>query len=282
MTRLINCSAWLLLAGGLAFGQAFPVAVDQEWRSYGHDPGGMRFSPLKQINQSNVQDLQRAWTYHTGETNWSSFSAPGQIRAFESTPLMVDGVLYFTTPASRAIALDAETGKEVWVFDPFSGTTDNRRSLQNRGAAYWEGNSPITSAGEGHRPDQRIFYTTVDGRLFGLDARTGKPCKGFGNEGAINLRRGVADRWPKAQFEATSPPALYRDLLIVGTGLQEIPSKGPSGAVRAFDVRTGKLVWRFDTVPHPGQLGHDTWEGDSWKGRLGVNVWPFRNLRGVG
>src|SRR6266699_1294678 len=113
MARLVCNLAWFFLACGFAFGQASPGSVDLEWRSYGHDPGGMRFSRLSQIDRANVQKLQRVWTYHTGETNWSSFSGPQHIQAFETTPLMVDGVVYFTTPASRAIALDAETGRET-------------------------------------------------------------------------------------------------------------------------------------------------------------------------
>jgi len=140
MARLVCNLAWFFLACGFAFGQASPGSVDDEWRSYGHDPGGMRFSRLSQIDRANVQKLQRIWTYHTGETNWSSFSGPQHIQAFETTPLMVDGVVYFTTPASRAIALDAETGTEIWIFDPFSGASGKRHSLQNRGVAYWEGN----------------------------------------------------------------------------------------------------------------------------------------------
>src|SRR5947209_3833608 len=143
MARLVCNLAWFFLACGFAFGQASPGSVDHEWRSYGHDPGGMRFSRLNQINRANVQKLQRVWTYHTGETNWSSFSGPQHIQAFETTPLMVDGVVYLTTPASRAIALDAETGKEIWIFDPFSGASGKRGTLQNRGVAYWEGNSPV-------------------------------------------------------------------------------------------------------------------------------------------
>lgn len=126
--------------------------------------------------------------------------------------------------------------------------------------------------------DKRIFYGTFDARLFALDPRTGKPCMGFGNGGAVNLREGVADRWPEATYEMTSPPAIYKGLVITGAGLQEYPSKGPSGAVRAFDVRTGRLVWRFDTVPGPGQLGHGTWEGDSWKDRSGTNVWSIMSV----
>src|SRR5207245_11708397 len=150
--------------------------------------------------------------------------------------------------------------------------------VQNSCDAYGGGNTPVRCSGGKHKSVKRISYTTVDGRLFALDAQTCKPCKSFGNEGAINLRQGVADRWPKAQFEATSPPAIYEDLLIVGAGLQESPSQGPSGAVRAFGVRTGKLVWRFDTVPQPGQIGHGTWEGDGWKDRSGTNAWSIMSV----
>jgi len=276
--RLIYNSTTFLLVCGFALGQASSGSIDQEWRSYGHDPGGMRFSPLKQISRANVHQLQRAWTYHTGETSWSSIQRGGPIAAFETTPLMVDGVLYFTTPASRVIALEAETGKEIWIFDPFPSDIGTRRTLQNRGAAYWQGSSPLTCGGATNGVDKRIFYATVDARLFALDPQTGKPCQGFGNGGTINLRADVADRWPKGTYEATSPPAVYKDLVITGAGLQEHPSKGPSGAVRAFDVRTGKLVWRFDTVPRPGEVGHDTWEGDSWKDRSGTNVWSIMSV----
>jgi quinoprotein glucose dehydrogenase len=231
----------------------------------------MRFSPLSQINPANVQRLARVWTYHTGETSWSSIR---QIAPFETTPLAVHGVLYFTTPASRLIALDGETGNPIWVFDPFVGATGVRQTLQNRGAAYWEGSSETSSVGAEHRPDMRILYATVDSRLFALDARSGSPCKEFGENGSIDLREGVADQWPKGRYEVSSPPAIYKDLVIIGAGLQEFPSRGPSGAVRAFDVRTGKLVWRFDTVPKRGQPGHDTWEDEEWKDRSGTNAWP--------
>jgi membrane-bound PQQ-dependent dehydrogenase (glucose/quinate/shikimate family) len=277
MRRLICILACLFVLCRLACGQSSSASIDQEWRSYGHDPGGMRFSPLKQIDRSNVGKLRRLWTYHTGETNWSSIRAAGRISAFESTPLMVDGVLYFSTPANRVIALDAETGKAMWVFDPFSDA-QTRRTLQNRGVAYWVGNSPATCGGEKRKVDKRIFFGTLDGRLFALDAQTGQPCKGFGNLGEIDLRKGVADGWPKAQYEVTSPPAIYKDLVITGAQVQEYPSKGPSGAVRAFDVRTGKLVWRFDTVPQPSQPGHETWEGDGWKDRSGTNVWSMMSV----
>src|SRR5438477_608020 len=276
MNRLICTLACLLVSCRFACGQSPSGPIDQEWRSYGHDPGGMRFSPLKQIDRSNVGQLRRLWTYHTGETNWNSIPA-GHISAFESTPLMVDSVLYFSTPASRVIALDGETGKEIWIFDPFSDA-QTRRTVQNRGVAYWEGNSPVTCSGRARRTDKRIFYGTLDGRLFALDAQTGRPCNGFGNRGAIDLRKGVADDWPKAQYDVTSPPAIYRDLVITGAAVPEYPSKGPSGAVRAFDVRSGRLVWTFHTVPQQGEAGQETWQEEAWKDRTGANVWSIMSV----
>ena len=232
----------------------------------------MRFSPLKQINTKNVGQLQRAWTFQVPQGLNSG------IEAFESTPLMIDDVLYFTTPTSRAIAVNAETGKELWVFDPFAGDTTKRRPVPNRGVAYWEGESPVPCAGKKGKTDRRIFYATLDARLFALDPQTGKPCQGFGSDGAVNLRKGVADKYPKAHYDVSSPPVIYRDLVITGSEVQEFPSKGASGAVRAFDVRTGKLVWRFNTVPQPGEVGHETWKGDSWKDRSGTNVWTIMSV----
>jgi quinoprotein glucose dehydrogenase len=275
MGRLIYNSASFFLACSFGLGHISGGSVDQEWRVYGHDPGGMRFSPLNQITRANVRRLQRAWTY---EVSRGARDHSVEIQPFETTPLMVDGVLYFTTPASSTIAVDGETGKEMWVFDPFSNVSGTRRFMPSRGVAYWEGNSPVTCAGEEHKVDRRIFYATLDGRLFALNPLTGKPCQGFGNGGAVDLREGVAEKWPKGRVEMTSPPAIYKDLVITGGGLQEFPSKGPSGAVRAFDVRTGKLVWRFDTVPGPGQIGHETWDGDSWEDRSGTNVWSIMSV----
>jgi glucose dehydrogenase len=272
MRRLIPIAAAFLLACGPAFAQGPSVPAGHEWRSYGHDPGGMRFSPLKQINRANVRQLQRAWTYEVAQGPDSG------IEAFESTPLMVEGVLYFTTPTSRAIAVDAETGKELWVFDPFAGDSTKRRPVPNRGVAYWEGSSPIPCTGKGRKLDRRIFYATLDAHLFALDPQTGKPCPGFGSNGAVNLREGVADNFPKAAYDVTSAPAIFKDLVITGSEVQEHPAKGASGTVRAFDVRTGRLVWRFNTVPQPGETGHDTWEGDSWKDRSGTNVWTIMSV----
>ncbi len=247
-----------------------PTASAQEWRFYGGDPGGTRSSPLKQINRQNVKNLKRAWTYHIGEVDRGGNETDRHhIAPFESTPIVIDGVLYFSTPSNRVIALDAESGREIWQFDPQAGRARSRQFFQHRGVAYWQ-----SKKGD----DRRILYGTFDGWLIALDAKTGKPCKDFGKNGEVNLRAGIADAYPGAEYSVTSPPAIYQDLVITGAAVPEYPSKGPSGEVRAFDVRSGKLVWTFHTIPQPGELGHESWEGDSWKDRTGANVWSVMSV----
>ena len=191
------------------------------------------------------------------------------IAPFESTPIMIDGALYFSTPSNRVIALDAETGKEIWRFDPQAGRAGPRQFFQHRGVAYWHGKA------EDHG---RILYGTFDGRLIALDAKTGKPCREFGKDGTVDLHAGIADAYPGAEYSVTSPPAIYQDLVITGAAVPEYPSKGPSGEVRAFEVRSGKLVWTFHTIPRPGETGHESWEGDAWKERTGANVWSIMSV----
>ena len=258
---------WGSLAGAAAWSQGRSNSTSGEWRSYGNDPGGMRFSSLKQIDRSDVSELQRAWTYELPA------SPSNSAIAFESTPIMIDDTLYFATQKGKAIALNAETGAQRWFFDSGQGNPNGRKAGVNRGVAYWAGSSQ-GPCGEGNRGvDRRIFYVTPDAHLFSLNAETGKPCKSFGEGGSIDLRQGVAAEWPALKYELTSPPVVYKDLVITGSGVQEYPSKGPSGAVRAFNARTGKLVWQFDTVPKPGEAGNETWAGDSWKDRSGTNAW---------
>lgn len=241
-------------------------ASGEEWPAYGRDPGGMRFSPLQQINRGNVGRLRRAWAYELPR------GAGNGVLGFESTPVMVGDVLYFSTQAGVAIALDAETGKQLWLFDPYSGVAGERKAVVNRGVALWEGNASVSCSGQAG-VDRRIFYIGPDARLFSVDAATGKPCRSFGAGGAIDLREGVAQKWPTLRYDVTSPPVIYRDSVITGSELQEYPSLGPSGAVRAFSVETGQMKWKFNTVPGPGETGHDTWEGDGWKDRSGTNAW---------
>jgi glucose dehydrogenase len=191
------------------------------------------------------------------------------VAPFESTPIVIDGALYFSTPSNRVIALDAETGKEIWRFDPQAGRAGPRHFFQHRGVAYWHGKSG---------DDGRILFGTFDGRLIALDAKTGKPCREFGKDGTVDLRAGVADAYPGAEYSVTSPPAIYQDLVITGAAVPEYPSKGPSGQVRAFDVRSGKPAWTFHTIPRLGEVGHESWEGDAWKERTGANVWSIMSV----
>ena len=149
------------------------------------------------------------------------------------------------------------------------GHAGPRHFHQHRGVAYWQNESGS---------ERRIIFGTYDGRLIALDARTGKPCSDFGNHGVINLRDGVEERPSRQLYAVTSPPAIYRDLVITGAEVPEYPSVGPSGMVRAFDVHTGKLAWTFHTIPQPGEPGHETWQGEDWKNRTGANVWSVMSV----
>jgi membrane-bound PQQ-dependent dehydrogenase (glucose/quinate/shikimate family) len=253
-----------------AFLAVAPALDAQEWGSYGGDLGGTRFSSLTQINRDNVAQLKPAWVYHTGEVRRAQRSTTRhRIPPFESTPILIDDLLYFSTPANRVIALDAATGREIWQFDPQAGLKGPRHFHQHRGVAYWQDHSGT---------QRRILFGTYDGRLIALDAKTGKPCSDFGDHGIVNLREGVEPQSSKQIYAVTSPPAIFRDLVITGAEVPEYPSRGPSGMVRAFDVRTGKLIWTFHTIPQPGEPGHETWQADDWKNRTGANVWSIMSV----
>jgi glucose dehydrogenase len=257
-------AALLALAALGASGQPpaeAPPDAAAEWRAYGHDAGGMRYSPLDEITRANVSRLAPAWTYHTGETP----SGGKEPAPFEATPIVAHGVLFFSTPSGRVIALDAERGTERWIFDPKVVTEGQPR---HRGVAYWE---------DARGRDRRIIVGTEDGRLIALDARTGQPATGFGRGGTVRIRDS-AGAFAGQDYALRSPAAIYRDLAIVGSSVPEWPARGPSGDVRAFDVRTGALVWRFHTVPAAGEAGHETWAGESWRDRTGANVWSMMSV----
>jgi quinoprotein glucose dehydrogenase len=260
---------WMLLVL-LLTQTANAQSSNTEWRFYGGDEGGSRFSILNQINTTNVASLRRAWTYHTGELQLGLPTANFQA-SFSCTPIVVNGVMYLSTPSSRVIALDAETGRELWKFDP-QADKQQREFNSHRGVAYWENQT---------KTERRILFGTVDGRLIALNADNGKTFPEFGVNGFVDLRAGGAAKFkqdPSWGARVTSAPVVFKDLVIVGWGLPEYPAKGPSGDVRAYNVRTGKLAWTFHTVPHPGEFGSDTWSTDAWKDRMGANVWSTMSV----
>ena len=252
-----------------------------DWPVHGRDAGAVRFSPLKQIDTKNVLRLRVAWTYDTVATVADSAgpatpnpaednaappvqpNAPGRPRPrqSEATPLAIDGVLYMPTAYNRVVALDGDTGKPIWVKD-----VGHTPSL--RGIAYWPGNGNL---------GPRLVFGTSDGSalLIALDAKTGEFVSSFGKDGRVDLRQGIGEKFPKLRVALSSPPAIYRNLIITGQHSQEAPSLGPSGDIRAWDVRTGKLVWTFHTIPRPGEANHDVWKSDQWVDRAGANVWGF-------
>lgn len=257
--------------------------VNGDWPTYGHDKGGMRFSPLTQITPQNVSGLTPAWTFHmrppaaaatataTGTEAAQQAVAegarpqgPGRGGATQVTPLVVDGMMYLTTPFARVIALKPETGELIWSYDVAGPGQPTQR-----GAEYWPGDAT-------HGP--RIVFGTRDGRLIALDARTGAPAQGFGVNGVVDLKTpDIMQGQPNASYGMTSPPLVYGDLIITGAAVQEGAGPGASGDVRAWDVKTGTLVWTLRAIPE-GAAADETWETGSTEARSGVNVWGFMTV----
>src|SRR3984957_1991063 len=214
-----------------------------DWAYVGHDAGGMRYSPLKQINVDNVKNLRVAWTYHVGDI--SDGKGFARRSGFETTPILVDGTLYLTTPFNRVIALDPETGKERWTFDPMIDTSVGYGDgLINRGVATWVDPKRVKGA-----PCRRgIIEATLDARLIALDAASGTPCADFGNRGQVNLRD--VPRYQAGRYHMTSAPVVIDDIVVVGSAIDDNSRADmPSGVVRVYNARTGKLIWKWDPLP---------------------------------
>jgi glucose dehydrogenase len=238
--------------------EAIGPSAYEAWQvAGGGGPDGIHYSSLKQINRRNVSHLKVAWEYDTGDAYKGSH--------MECNPIIVHGVLYATTPRLRLIALNAATGKLLWSFAP-EGNSHAIDTMQlgtltpNRGVTYWsEGN------------DQRIFFTAGHD-LYAVNAATGKLVPTFGQSGFIDLRDGLGRDPQNLTVNDTSPGVIYKDLIIMGSGLPEdIPC--PPGDIRAYDVRTGKMRWIFHTIPHPGEPGYNTWPKRAWKYIGGANNW---------
>ena len=223
-----------------------PSQPSQDWPVYGGNSQNTHYSPLKQINKSNIKRFEVAWSYDTGETG-----------GLQTSPIEVDGVLYGISPSQKVFALDAATGKQKWKFD--SGIVGTQ---PDRGLAYWS--SPDNK-------DHRIIVGVMN-FLYELDADSGHPIPTFGNQGRIDLREGLGRDAASGSFALTSPAVVYKDVLIVGGRLPETLPALP-GDIRAYDVRSGKQRWSFHTIPHPGEFGYDTWPKDAWQKSGGANNW---------
>jgi len=237
------------------------------WEFYGGDPGATKYSPLSGITRDNVHLLRPAWNWETGEVRDTVHRArPG---LFEATPLAFGDTLFFPTSYNQVIALDGASGRELWRFDPkayTAGQPPNGMGFVHRGIAAWS---------DGH--ERRIFLNSR-WRLIALDAATGKPISSFGAGGEIDLTADLSHPTNRLHYTNTSPPVVWRDLVILGNGVADrLTYQGdPPGDVQAFDVRTGKRVWRWNPIPQPGELGANSWP-DSASLRIGhTNVWaPF-------
>ncbi len=257
----LTCAA-LAIASACASGGSHPVqpsdrgaartaaAFDPEWRWYGHDAGGARFSPLAQITPANVATLTRAWTFDTGGT------------AMQATPLVVDDVMY--VPAGNSLfALEPETAKVLWKYSD----TD----MSRRGLAYWPGDGSTAP---------RLFTGAGDGEMIAVDAKSGRLADGFATGGRLDLKAGLSVDGGHGPLNLVSPPAIYRDIVITGGANGEGPPATGRlyGDIRGWDARTGRLVWTFHTVPRPGEPGSETWPPGAWKNRSGTNAWGFMTV----
>ena len=281
-------------------------ATNGEWRSYGGDIGSTKYSPLDQITEENFEELEIAWRWRSVDTHLARSDAGGtwlaparelfEVLAREepdrwetelysprpgtslliATPLMVDGVLYLSTPLYQAAAVDARTGETLWSFDPkaYESGTPAVIPWRHRGVAYWEDGD-----------EARIVWATGDGYLIAVDAQTGRPSADFGDGGRIDLMQGI----PRASRESRtvqnllalssqSPPIVVRDTVVIGSSMTDmiLTREMPPGWVRAYDVRTGRHKWDFHTIPNSAdEYGADTWGNQSWRYSGAANVWSL-------
>ena len=257
MLRRLSLIALLFVSACLATRPERASVTDEEfrsWETYLGDPTRSHYSSLDQIDVSNVARLEIAWTYHSGD------ASPENTSQIQCSPIVVDTLLYGTNPKLKLFAAHAATGEEIWTFDP-----ETEDVGVNRGVVYWENGD-----------DRRILYSAGH-TLFALDALTGERISTFGDNGTVDLRRGLGRDPETLSVIATTPGIVYRNLLIMGSRVLEFPGSAP-GDIRAYDVRTGAPVWTFHTIPRPGEFGYETWPADAWKYIGGANSWSGMSL----
>jgi quinoprotein glucose dehydrogenase len=263
-------AALLAVISGAASAAATPSA-DHDWPVFSGDSAGTKYSTLADINAANVAGLKLAWRWETGEQPLKEFgTSPG---IFEATPIVVDGVMYLSTPYNRVVALDPASGRELWSYDPqayVDGQPPNGMGFVHRGIAAWRD----------HRNGALRILINSRYRLIELDAKTGRPVEQFGSHGVVDLLAGLQWKVNPKHYTNTSPPLVYRDLVIVGNGVADrlIYRQDPPGDVRAYDARSGKQVWSFHTVPRDGEFGSETWGKGSNHYTGHTNVWAPMTL----
>ena len=235
-----------------------------QWPAYGGDAGGSRYSVLDQINLSNVSKLKAVWTYQTGELATYTGTSVKEKAAFEATPVMVDGTLFFSTPTCRVIAIDAVSGKEKWNYDPKINLKRGYSEITSRGVSIWPADNKKTDE------TKKVFIATIDGRLIALDANSGNPITYFGKEGTVDLKEGIG-----ADLSVTSPPAIIGNLIVIGSSLGDNQRFDyPRGAVRAYDVHSGQLRWTWDPIPQDStDKAWNTWNGPKAHKAGAANAW---------
>ncbi len=277
LARTVGAILLLLSLPTAANAQAVPGALPDsaealsrgEWPAYAGTYAAARYSPLAQIDRQNAKDLHVVWRWKSPDHAIKDGNPRvGPTRANESTPVMVGGTLYTSTTLSQVAAIDARTGQTRWVFDPKVyenglGIPANDGWL-HRGVAYWRSGD-----------DERVVILTAFAHMIALDARTGTPVPTFGDNGRVDLAEGLRRPVDRAYYTMSSPPVIVRDVIVVGSSVMDWWARRPSppGDVRGFDVRSGRLLWTFHTVPQAGEPGVETWENDYWKEAGNTNVW---------
>jgi len=285
MSKLTLMAITFLLLSAVANIQAQTGELSGEWHFFGGDSGSTKYSSLDLIDKENVANLEIAWRWESvdGRFNIDQLKAeyPNlqvandvsnvSIDSLKAAPLMVDGVIYISTPFYQAAAIDAANGETLWVHDPrsyASGIPIMMLGFSSRGLAYWSEDE-----------QSRVIWGTGDGYLLQVDAVTGEPIEEFGNSGRVDLIAGIprARRRAPINYSITSSPIIIRDVIVVGSAISDQPEykEMPPGHVRGFDVHTGELLWTFHTIPQPGELGNDTWENGSWEYSGHANVWTL-------
>jgi quinoprotein glucose dehydrogenase len=256
-TSIVLMFCLLIILSSCANEKGPLIQAGTDWPSYLGDAFRSHYSPLRQINKSNVDSLQVAWEYHTYDAD-----KEGRTQ-IQCNPLVINGVVYGTSPKLKLFALDARSGKQIWMFDP-SVKTSFALNV-NRGVAYWQ---------EGE--DKRLFYTAGP-YLYAINADTGHPIHTFGIEGRTSLKLSLGAWAQPLYVSSTTPGVVYKDMLIMGTRLSEGVDAAP-GHIRAYDVRTGKVSWAFETIPKPGAYGYETWPEDAYQRVGGANSWAGMSL----